>query len=351
MERTMVVNEDVQLQSILEKNHNLLPGDQMNPEDPRRWLLIKREMPVPNPGSAVDCWRLDFLFADQDAIPTLVDCKRFANTQSRREVIGQVIEYAANGQYYWNKKKLREFAEANCKARSLDEVLRDLMGPNFESSDAFFDELVKNLQTGNVRIAFFLDQSPMELRSAVDFLSKQMQEAEVFLVEARQYKLNGTSVVIPALFGYTDQARKVFQSTVTVREQSEQWDPTSFFSDARKKIGEQADVLKVLYDRLVTAGIDLYWGKGTVNGSFSVRIPAMCPASLVNVNSAGWLTLNLGTIPESCGKMLKDLAHSVGLADREGMKFPGYFISDWKDKVERIVDELKRLATDPVPRE
>src|SRR5437868_1620806 len=186
MERMVVVNEDVQLQRILEKNHNLLPGDQINPEDPRRWLLIKSEMPVPNPESGIDCWRLDFLFADQDAIPTLVECKRFANTQSRREVIGQVIEYAANGQYYWNKKKLREFAEVNCKARSLEEELRDLMGPNFESSDAFFAELEKNLQAGKVRIVFFLDQSLMELRSAVDFLSKQMQVTEVFLVEARQ---------------------------------------------------------------------------------------------------------------------------------------------------------------------
>src|SRR4051794_5171243 len=82
MKRVEVVNEDAGLQRILENNYDLLPGDQIKPEDPRRWLLIKREMPVPNPESGIDCWSLDFLFADQDAIPTLVECKRFANTQS-----------------------------------------------------------------------------------------------------------------------------------------------------------------------------------------------------------------------------------------------------------------------------
>ena len=38
------VNE---LQTLLEKNPVLLPGDQISPDDPRRWLLVAREMPVP----------------------------------------------------------------------------------------------------------------------------------------------------------------------------------------------------------------------------------------------------------------------------------------------------------------
>src|SRR5277367_4021370 len=86
MERVCCLNEDTELQRILDKNHDLLPGDQIDPEDPRRWLLIKREMPVPDPGTAVNRWSLDFLFADQDATPTLVECKRFATTEARREV-------------------------------------------------------------------------------------------------------------------------------------------------------------------------------------------------------------------------------------------------------------------------
>jgi hypothetical protein len=43
MTRIRCVNEDRELQLILEKNPNLLPGDQINPDDPRRWLLINMQ--------------------------------------------------------------------------------------------------------------------------------------------------------------------------------------------------------------------------------------------------------------------------------------------------------------------
>ena len=44
-------NEDHELQRILVKNPELLPGDQIKPSDPRRWLLVRREMPVPDPST------------------------------------------------------------------------------------------------------------------------------------------------------------------------------------------------------------------------------------------------------------------------------------------------------------
>lgn len=112
-------DEDTELQRLLEKNPDLLPGDQINPADPRRWLLIKREMPVPDPSTGSKQWSVDFLFADQDARPTFIECKRFNDTRSRREVIAQMLDYAANGHYYWTKDELREFAEKAAKNKRL----------------------------------------------------------------------------------------------------------------------------------------------------------------------------------------------------------------------------------------
>ena len=37
--------EDI-LQALLARHHDLLPGDQIDPENPRRWLLVTREMGV-----------------------------------------------------------------------------------------------------------------------------------------------------------------------------------------------------------------------------------------------------------------------------------------------------------------
>src|ERR1035438_380266 len=46
MEAVHCKDEDKELQTILMNNFNLLAGDQISPEDPRHWMLIKREMPV-----------------------------------------------------------------------------------------------------------------------------------------------------------------------------------------------------------------------------------------------------------------------------------------------------------------
>jgi hypothetical protein len=83
------------LQKLLAKYPNLLAGDQINSTVPRRWLLISREMPLASEEGGSNRWSVDHLFLDQDAIPTLVEVKRSCDTRIRREVIGQMLDYAA----------------------------------------------------------------------------------------------------------------------------------------------------------------------------------------------------------------------------------------------------------------
>ena len=220
MEQVFCADETKELQDILENNHDLLPGAQIDPDDPCRWLLVKREMPVPDPSGAGNRWNIDFLFVDHNAIPTFVECKRSGDTRSRREVVGQVLEYAANGPFYWDKKKMREYAEASAAKRgiSLDAAWQALRPKDGDSLESFFDRLESNLREGQVRIMFFMEEAPRELKSIVDFLNKQMERSEVLLVEARRYSGHGATVIVPSLFGYTEQARLV-KRTVTVTQE------------------------------------------------------------------------------------------------------------------------------------
>src|ERR1039458_5161499 len=109
--------KDQELQTILKNNFNLLPGDKIAPDVPCRWLLIKREMPVPDPSTCTDRWSFDFFFVDQNATPTFVECKRYLDTRARREVVGQVLEYAANAQYYWNADDIRKHAGSTAQEK------------------------------------------------------------------------------------------------------------------------------------------------------------------------------------------------------------------------------------------
>jgi hypothetical protein len=99
-------NSEDLLQRLLADYPNLLAGDQINPAEPRRWLLVSREMRVSGDEGA-DRGSLDHLFLDQEAVPTLVEVKRSENTQIRREVVGQMLDYAANGVAFWSVEDIR----------------------------------------------------------------------------------------------------------------------------------------------------------------------------------------------------------------------------------------------------
>jgi len=46
--RSATYSVEAELQKLLADNIHLLPGEQISPGNPRRWLLIKREAGVPN---------------------------------------------------------------------------------------------------------------------------------------------------------------------------------------------------------------------------------------------------------------------------------------------------------------
>ena len=107
--------EDV-LQALLADYPDLLAGDQMRPEEPRRWLLVTREAGIPDRDGGGARWSIDHLFIDQDAVPTLVEVKRSTDTRIRREVVGQMLDYAANVVAYWAGGQLRELFEGRERA-------------------------------------------------------------------------------------------------------------------------------------------------------------------------------------------------------------------------------------------
>jgi hypothetical protein len=68
--------------------------------------LVRREKAVPADENGGGRWSLDHLFLDQDGVPTLVEVKRQTDTRIRREVVGQMLDYAANC-VYWRVEGLQ----------------------------------------------------------------------------------------------------------------------------------------------------------------------------------------------------------------------------------------------------
>ena len=260
LRRAPFESEDA-LQTMLAKYPDLLAGEQMDPQDPRRWLLIAREMGVPDSEGAPDRWSLDHLFVDQDAIPTLVEVKRASDTRIRREVVGQMLDYASNAVTFWPISVIRTIFEESVRSRGEEpeRVIRDLILPHApedgstessigEKIEGFWKSLETNLQAGRIRMVFVADRIPEELKRIVEFLNKQLHLAEVLAVELPQFIGSELQTLVPRVYGITAEARTRKRTTGGATP-VDRWNEEEFFAHLEQSNGAQVaelagDVLK-----------------------------------------------------------------------------------------------------------
>jgi hypothetical protein len=255
------------LQELLAKYPNLLAGDQMDGTTPRRWLLISREVGVPSEEDGCDRWSLDHLFLDQNAIPTLIEVKRSTDTRIRREVVGQMLDYAANAVVYWPVEAIRARFEEDCRQRGSDPAkeVETLLGSDGDTED-LWQRVKTNLQAGRVRMVFVADVIPLELRRIVEFLNGQMDPAEVLAVEIRQFVGQGLKTLVPRVIGQTVEAERKKRGAGTAKNQ---WDESSFFEDLQRRRGEkEAEAARAILAWAKKSVPRIWWGKGAKDGSF-----------------------------------------------------------------------------------
>lgn len=196
------------LQELLAKHPDLLAGDQIDRSEPRRWLLVSREMAVAAEEDGASRWSLDHLFLDQDGVLTLVEVKRSTDTRVRQEVVGQMLDYAAHA-VHWKIETLQAKFELTCSANG--DHPEDLMSAFLDEGldvDAFWQQVKTNLQAGLLRLVFVADVIPSELLDIIEFLNKQMDPAQAIAVEVRQFVGEDMRTLVPRVLGRTDPSRE-----------------------------------------------------------------------------------------------------------------------------------------------
>lgn len=254
-----------QLQELLASHPQLLSGDQVDPEAPRRWLLVLREAGIPDSDDGGNRWSVDHLFLDQDGIPTLVEVKRSSDSRIRREVVGQMLDYAANALVYWPHNAIQLHFERSCDRRNLDpRIVLDQFLDGEQTVDAFWDKVKNNLQAQRVRLIFVADEIPPELQRIVEFLNGQMERAEVLALEVRQYAGEGHRTLVPRVLGHTADSQRAKTNSQTKIK----WSEASLFEAlSRRTTKEGVEAAR----RLLVWGhqhTSVWWGEGAKSGSF-----------------------------------------------------------------------------------
>ena len=193
------------LQELIARNPELLAGEQMNPGDPPRWILITREAGIADQVDGAARWSLDHALIDQHAVPTLVETKRGDNSEIRRTIVGQMLDYAAHASKYWTAAELREKFE---EQDGTDLRLSDLLVQEEPDHEEFWNLVETNLSAKNLRLLFVADRIPDELATVVEFLNEQMPRIEVLAVEVKQFRGDRGRILVPRVIGRTSASAR-----------------------------------------------------------------------------------------------------------------------------------------------
>ena len=282
-------------QRLLAENPALLSGEQNNAESARRWMLVAREKGIPAEQGGGSWWAVDHLFLDQDGTPTFVEVKRQNDTRLRREVVGQMLDYAANALTYWPADEIRRALEN--RVGDADQEVRKQFGDSLDTA-SFWERVKTTLQAGRVRLLFVADKIPPELRRIVEFLNAQMDPAEVLALELRQYEgEGGLKALVPIVYGQTEAAKQ----KKTAGLPSRSWTKDEFLDFLRQKQGDKAvGIAQRLFDWSCHHDTEISYGSGTKYVSASISF--VCEGHRVvpfRVWSSGSVEIGFGALLSS----------------------------------------------------
>ena len=259
-------DDEADLQKLIADHPEVL--ERVTPDEPRRWLLVSREMGIPDSEESGDRWAVDHLLLDQDARPTLVEVKRGDNSEIRRRVVGQMLDYAAHATRYWTADTIRERLEAEAggedSARQRIAKLLDDKGElTADAYGEFWERVDRNLSDENVRLLFAADRIPSDLGHIVEFLNRHMgPRVEVLAVELKQFRGEGARTLVPRVVGRSDRPRSAATRSPHTRE--------TLLAEFPE--GPLREATRQMLDRAVAAGAGFNWGPNRVS------IRARCPA-------------------------------------------------------------------------
>lgn len=196
--REQKFENEVALQDVLYQSPEIIPVEKLGENLLKPKLFIK-EAGLPGSGYT------DLIGIDEQGGITIIECKLATNTDIRRKVIGQVLEYAA---YLW-QMDYDQFDSICCKAEGW--VDKDLAGALQEKmremekvwrQEDFRSALTSTLKKGDFRLIIAVDALNDELRRIIQFLNSRGEGSpQIHALEMKQFKTPELEMLVPELFG------------------------------------------------------------------------------------------------------------------------------------------------------
>jgi len=174
---------EIELQRFIAEHPEVLASAVQPEEKEPRWLLIRQELNiVVGDGVEKISWSLDHLFIDGHGKPTLVEVKRSTDPRARREVVGQLLDYAASFKATWTAATLRDLWQKNTSQP--DAVMNDFLeSTDIEDAETFWGLVDTKINANELRLMFVADRLSTPVVRIIEYLNEQMDTTEVIGVE------------------------------------------------------------------------------------------------------------------------------------------------------------------------
>jgi hypothetical protein len=264
-------------QAILADNPEVLASALDAGAEPAKWLLIDRELPIlSDEENERTRWKLDHLFIDGEGVPTLVEVKRSGDPRARREVVAQMLDYAASFASDWSAERLRGHWRDRERPSGLQpeaEMDAFLESSMIEDEDSLWVEVDTKIAAGRFRLLFVADQLSPNLVRIIEYLNDQFERTEVLGIEVAQHVSASDALVAyqPLVRGRTAATKR----------------KTSTASERRTR-DEFSAVLRQHHGESVLTAVNDLVGKAEALGAFvSVGAGERSPRLFLNFRTEG----------------------------------------------------------------
>lgn len=202
----------------------------------------------------------DVVAVDNEGALTVVECKLAANQQIRREIVGQVFDYAAR----LSKMPIEEF-EGRWRKRTGQE----LFGPDdAEARTALAD----NLAEGRFRLVLAVDEVNSTLRDIVEFISSTLRpETALVVIEYRRWRDGTQEILVPQMYGRDLQPIEAVPVALTPKKA---WTLDEFLTWVRNNDPAAISAASAIASTLTRLGSRYKAGNGKNPSGFFITVAA-----------------------------------------------------------------------------
>ncbi len=311
---------EAELQKLLAESPSLIPVGEIR-EGVSPLVSAICEFGLPGSGNT------DILAFSADGDISIIECKLATNPESKRKVMGQILEYAA---YLWEmsydevNRRIR-----NLKEKDLSDLVQEAVAEGWDEEN-FRNGVKQSLESGSFILIIVVDEINEDLRRTIRYVNECSESAfSLHALEMRRFQTDSAEILIPHLYG---------ASSKPPPPNRKQWTKEEFFKVLGEKNADPkiAAVAEELHKWTEETADRIWFGTGIETGSITFHyLKDGKTISVFTIYTNGRLSLNYGWLSTQIDKETMEEFHkliheipSYGRIPGDFSKWPSMKIAD-----------------------